>query len=125
VAEGGQGGTAESWGVAWLIRLHRLAGFQYLELRKPDEAIARFGRALDARKLQDGNIPVPSIEYETARVYADMLWTERERGNVDAAKADKQEFLKSIELVVGAANATPELKQDASSLKRSIENWDQ
>ena len=70
-------------------------------------------------------MPVPSIEYETARVYAGMLWTERMRGNVDVAKADKQEFLKSIELVIGAANATPELKQNADSLKRSIENWDQ
>jgi tetratricopeptide (TPR) repeat protein len=117
--------SVEPWGVAWLVRLHRLAGFQYLELKKPDEAIARFGRALDARKLQEGNMPVPSIEYETARVYAGMLWTERMRGNVDVAKADKQEFLKSIELVIGAANATPELKQNADSLKRSIENWDQ
>jgi hypothetical protein len=52
-------------------------------------------------------MPVPSIEYETARVYAGMLWTERQRGNVEAAKAHWQEFLKSIELVIGAANATP------------------
>ena len=42
-------------GVVWLARLHRLAGLQYLELKKPDEAIARFGRALDARKLLEGN----------------------------------------------------------------------
>jgi hypothetical protein len=53
-----------------------------------------------------------------------MLWIERERGNADAAKADKQECLKSIELVVNAANATPEIKQNADNLKRSIEQWD-
>ena len=62
-------------GVVWLVRLHRLAGLQYLELKKPDEAIARFGRALDARKLLEGNEPRPSMEYETARVYASMFWT--------------------------------------------------
>jgi tetratricopeptide (TPR) repeat protein len=110
--------------VAWLVRLHRLAGLQYLDLKKPDEAIVRFGRALNARKLQEGNEPVPSVEYETAWVYASMLWIERERGNADAAKADKQECLKSIELVLSAANATPEIKRNADNLKRSIEQWD-
>ena len=72
------------------MRLHRLAGLQYLELKKPDEAIARFERALDARKLLEGNEPRPSMEYETARVYASMFWIERERGDAEAAKADKE-----------------------------------
>jgi tetratricopeptide (TPR) repeat protein len=111
-------------GVVWLVRLHRLAGLQYLELKKPDEAIARFGRALDARKLLEGNEPGPSMEYETARVYASMFWIERERGDAEAAKADKEQCLKSIDLVVSAANATAEIKQKADNLKRSIEQRD-
>jgi tetratricopeptide (TPR) repeat protein len=110
-------------GVVWLVRLHRLAGLQYLELKKADEAIMRFGRALDARKLQEGN-GSPSIDYETAWVYASMFLIERERGNTDAAKANKQESLKSIELVTGAANVASEIKQRADNLKRSIEQWD-
>jgi hypothetical protein len=53
-------------------------------------------------------VTVPPVEYETALVYASMLWIERERGNADAIKTDKQqESLKSIELVIGAANAHP------------------
>jgi tetratricopeptide (TPR) repeat protein len=111
-------------GVVWLVRLNRLAGLHYLELKKPDEAIARFGHALEARRFQESSEPTPSMEYETARVYASMFWIERERGNADAAKADVQESLKSIELVLGAANASPELKQMADELKRSIEQWD-
>jgi hypothetical protein len=53
-----------------------------------------------------------------------MFVIERERGNADAAKADKQETLKSINLVASAADATPEIKQEADSLKRSIEQRD-
>ena len=67
---------------------------------------------------------MPSVEYETALIYASMLRIERERGNADAIKTDKQESLKSIELVIGAANATPEIKQNAENLKRWIEQWD-
>jgi hypothetical protein len=116
--------SVNSEGVVWLVRLHRLAGLQYLELKKPDVAMSRFGRALDARKLQEGNETMSSLEYETAWVYASMFVIERERGNADAAKADKQETLKSINLVASAADATPEIKQEADSLKRSIEQRD-
>jgi hypothetical protein len=111
-------------GVVWLVRLHRLAGLQYLVLKGPDEAIARFGQALDARKLQESNQPVPSMEYETAWVYASMFWIERERGDADAAKADKEQCLKSIDLIISAATATAEIKQKADDLKRSVEQWD-
>jgi hypothetical protein len=116
--------SVEPQWVVWLVRLNRLAGLQYLELKKSDAATQRFGRALEARKLQEGNEPVPSVEYETALIYASMLRIERERGNADAIKTDKQESLKSIELVIGAANATPEIKQNAENLKRWIEQWD-
>jgi len=49
---------------------------------------------------------------------------ERERGDADAAKADKEQCLKSIDLVVSAANATAEIKQKVDNLKRSIEQRD-
>ena len=64
------------------------------------------------------------MKYERARVYARMFWIERERGDADAAKADKEQCLKSIHLVVSAANATAEIKQKADNLKRSIEQRD-
>jgi hypothetical protein len=116
--------TVDPQAVAWLVRLYRLAGLQHVEVKNSDIAIERFKPALDARAFDEAKQPTPLIEYEAALVYDNIFRVERERGNTDAAGAAKQGLLKSIDFIIHADDATPEVKQRADSLKRSIEQWE-
>ena len=82
--------TVDPQAVAWLVRLYRLAGLQYVELKNSDIAIERFKLALDARAFDEAKQLTPLIEYEAALVYDNIFRVERERGNTDAAEAAKQ-----------------------------------
>jgi tetratricopeptide (TPR) repeat protein len=114
--------NAEPRTVEWIMRLHRLAGQQYVYLGKFDPALERFNRALAARSLGGTEQVTPSIEFETAVVHASTFALEIKRGNPDAAATARQNALASIDLVAKSENSTARLKQRAADLKSWTEN---
>lgn len=107
--------------VAWLVRLHRLAGEQHLQLNDPDGAADRFRRALDARGLIAADKPAPALDWEAAFTQARMFDLERGRGNGPAAASASAEVLSAVARILEAAAATPDLKGRATQLKTWIE----
>jgi tetratricopeptide (TPR) repeat protein len=111
--------------LAWLARLHRLAGLQFMELADAHRALERFRRSVDTRHQLRGSDEVPlELEHEVAVARALVYRLERDRGNVAAAAVARADALQAIERVTQSASAPRGLKQKASDLKKWIEAQD-
>ena len=113
--------TASPENLAWLARLHRLAGQQYLELDEADPAIERFGLTLGVRALAAPDGVLPEVEQEIALALALTSEIEQKRNHAAAAGKAKAEALASIGRIAGARHASSDLKRWAASLKQFIE----
>jgi hypothetical protein len=105
--------------IAWLVRLRRLSGFQYVQLGNTDLARDRYRESIASRGPD--KVP-PSVELEAAFTYANLSLLETASGNTDAARTAKMNSLNSITSIESSPESGPELKDRAAQLKRQIEN---
>jgi tetratricopeptide (TPR) repeat protein len=110
--------------IAWLARLHRLAGQQYMRLGEVDQARERYRRSLAAAPRDGSDQVASAIENEMAMTQAALFALERDRGNASAAQTAKTEALASIDRIVKSSQATPSFKQRATRLKAWLESQD-
>jgi tetratricopeptide (TPR) repeat protein len=109
--------------IAWLARLHRLAGWQLFQLGDVDEAIERFRRSVGVRSLMGPEQLPPVVEYEMAAAQVSIFQLESSRDNAGAADTARREAINSIDLIA-KSDVSRELKQWAAQLRRSIEAAD-
>jgi tetratricopeptide (TPR) repeat protein len=110
--------------IAWLARLYRLAGQQYMQLGDVEQASERYRRSLAAPARAGSDQRSPAIENETAITHAALSTLERGRGNATAAQTARTEALASIDRIVKSSQAAPDLKQSATRLKAWLESQD-
>jgi tetratricopeptide (TPR) repeat protein len=106
--------------IAWLMRLRRLAGQQYMRLGDVDQAGERYHQSLAAAGHHQ---LLPEIEIETAETQAALFTLERVRGNAVAAETARTEALSRINWIVESLEASSDLKQQAAGLKAWIETY--
>jgi tetratricopeptide (TPR) repeat protein len=122
--------------IAWLVRLHRLAGFHLRKQGNNDAAMEQFGHALAARKLADSlphTEPAPGatpanppprpliIEYQSVFVQAQIFAVEAQRGHHAAAAEARQQALDGIARLE-RETAIPQEVQDEFTNVRSFLN---
>jgi hypothetical protein len=106
--------------VAWLMRMHRLAGEQRTHLNDAGGALKRFSSAIEARQLLQAEAP-PGIEQETALVHGLLFLLERQRGNATAADMAKGMALAASDRMLAAASASAEQKRWATDFKARLD----
>jgi tetratricopeptide (TPR) repeat protein len=114
-------GDAPAARVAWLMRLHRLAGEQHQEFNDPEGALIRYARAVETKERIESKKITPEIDLETAYAYALIFGLERTRGRKAEATAARAEALAAVQRVMNAKPATAEQNQRAQRIRIWIE----
>jgi hypothetical protein len=114
-------GEPEASQIAWLIRLHLLAGEQRRALNDSDGALQRFARAGEVRTKIDGGKVTPEIDLDTAIAMAFAGDLQKRRGDGEAAAKSRMEATAAVARAMASAKIDDNQKQRAQRLQALLE----